>query len=1099
MSVRRETILLEMEDHASREALQAAGAFKVLNSELHSLDGHSTAVSRRLGTLDQRANRLSTSMGKASVALGQTNSRLDAMNSVGLVRFTKQTDTASASIDTFSGRLGVLTQAALVLGPAIAPLGASLVPAVSGLATGMAGAAGAAAAAGLAFAGVGDALDALNEFQLDPTTANLEKLNQALAVLGPAGEGFVRYLDSISGELERLQRTAGSNLFPGLTAGLDSLLALMPRVQVLIGDLAARMGDLAADAGAALAGDQWESFFAFLQTDAAPIFEQFARAAGNVALGLANMTTALSPLSRDFASGMLEASHSFATWTADSSNFQGFIDYVRQVGPQAIDFFTALGEASIALAQAVAPWGSVVLPTLTAALNVFTAIAGSPIGPALTTAALAMLAFNKAAAAGTAIMGRVGPAFGSARSSVVQMRTDLGTVATTWATAGAATERESKKMAAATGRLKGNLAAVGKGAGVIGAVGIAASGAADGIGLTNTAMLGLTGTMAGPWGAAAGAGIGLLLDYKAAQDSAAQAALTWADALDQQTGALTENNLKQVESKITADQLVALQQAGISVTEVTEAVSQGTDAWFAYYESLSGAQQNALLNTDSDFLTGNLNNQLIKMARTADDGAARFDVLGNATENFAEKSSEAARNAARQAAAMDAQRNAARQTAGQFITLGDSLDDATVSLGGWLAEMERSARDLERFGANAQKAARRGLDNGLIASLNEAGPAGARRMAQLANATDAEIARANAAWRRGQAAIENYVNMRVPPKKVTVDISSAVSNVRAVQAVIDSLRGKTVTVTTMQKTIYGAGKMASIAAAQGKADGGEIMGPRYPYGDKILMLGAPGEEVISNRYGQADRFRADRAAGRIPAYADGGTVGIFPSYATGGTVRAASAPMSLERALERHGKRLEVALGKAEKAVDRARDRVDYRNGKRDAVRSAVTGSLNRNWMGDGNEDVWSGATRSGTVAYAQQQWKKQSADSTKLARTIANLRKNGAGDAFIAEILNSSDPLAAAEMFNKQSVAGLRHSQSLYLSATRATASAATSTSAIYADEQKKATAELRTLNQRVHGLEKAINRNHKESERTRKRESSRKAAAKGSRSQHR
>jgi hypothetical protein len=57
------------------------------------------------------------------------------------------------------------------------------------------------------------------------------------------------------------------------------------------------------------------------------------------------------------------------------------------------------------------------------------------------------------------------------------------------------------------------------------------------------------------------------------------------------------------------------------------------------------------------------------------------------------------------------------------------------------------------------------------------------------------------------------------------------------------------------------------------ASGGTIAGSRSPYGDKVLVWAAPGEEMITNRNGEADRFRADRASGRIPAYASGGTVG----------------------------------------------------------------------------------------------------------------------------------------------------------------------------------------------------------------------------------
>ncbi|MER6973563.1 hypothetical protein ABT304_21040 [Nocardioides sp. NPDC000445] len=1063
MGVKRELIILELEDRASREALEAAAAFKTLGGSINRLSG--------VASTNSRAFR---SMGRDVDGMGASFIR------------------AGTSIDTFSGRLSVLGQSALVLGPALAPIGATMVPAVAGLASGLAGAAGAAAAAGLAFAGVGDALGALNAYQLEPTTANLEKLNQAMAVLGPAGEGFVRYLDSIGGSLERLQRIAGAHMFPGMQAGLESLLGIMPRAESLVAEFSARLGNLSADAGAALGGPEWDSFFAFLQRDAAPIFDEFARSAGNVALGFGNLMAAFAPLSRDFASGMLEASRAFAAWSADSSRFEGFIDYVRQVGPQATEFFVALGEASVALVQAIAPWGSVVLPALTAALNVFTAIADSPIGPALTTAALGFLAFNKAAAASTAIMGRFGPAVGGMSASFGQMRADLGTVATTWATAGAASERESKKMAAATGRLKSNMATIGKGAAGVGAVGVAASGAAQGIGLQNTAMLGLAGTMAGPWGAAAGVGVGLLLDFKAAQDSAKQSASDFAAALDQQTGALTQTNHAMALDALSAEQLQIFKDAGVSIQEMTNAALVGGETWERFRAEMVAANPEFtnsaygwnFMATEAERAMGAIDG----VAKQSAEGRKEFQLEKPAKDAAADSTTRYAAAAREAAAAIEAERNAARATGRQFVGLGKSLDDAKVSLGGWLAEMEKSARDLERFGANAQRAARRGLDNGLIASLNEAGPAGARRMAQLANATDAEIARANAAWRRGQAAIQNYVNTRVPPKQITVDISQAVSNVRAVQAVINSLQGKTVTVTTLQKSIYMSGKQSSIAKGNwpDMADGGTILGARYPYGDKVFIHAAPGEEIISNRYGQADQFRADRAAGRIPAYANGGTVGI-PAYANGGTVQG-SPTKSLER-----------SLGRLEKAVDRQRDRLDFWNNKRSELRSDVSNSLKLDWLSGGSSNPFSGAGMSGTAAFAQQQWAKQRDNSRLLSRTIANLRKNGAGDAFIAEVLRSEDPLAAAQMFNRQSKGGMLHSQSLFLQATRATASAANSTSSIYADEQRAATSVLRRMDKRVAGLEKAINRNHKDANRSRDKNGARKAVSSGSRSRTR
>ena len=1096
----------------------------------------------------------------------------------------------SADIDKYSGRLKVLTQIGVGLGPALVPAFAALAPAVTGVVTGLAGAAGAAAAAGLAFAGVGDALGALNAFQLEPSAANFEKLQQAMDELGPSGEKFVRYLDSIGGEIESLQRVAGDNMFPGMTAGLQSLMGLMPRVETLVGDLAERMGRLSADAGEALAGPEWDAFFSFLQSDAGPIFEQFARSIGNLALGFGNMMVAFAPLSHDFAGGMLEASRAFAAWSSDTSNFTEFIDYVRKIGPQVGDFMGSLVDAVVALTAAVAPWGSVVLPALTVALDLFTAIAGSPIGPALTSAAVAMLALNKAVAVGGPLMGKVGGSFTGARTSIKQMGADLGTVATTWATAGAATERESKKMTAATSRLKGNMAAIGKGAGVVGAIGIAATGAAEGVGLQNTAMLGLAGTMAGPWGAAAGAGVGLILDMKAAQDQVAEAAKSFASTLDTQTGALTSNSEAWVQQQLSADQAKALVDAGLDLDTVTKKVAEGSDSWIAYRESmnLSGSGKGALFRDDAEDAAAALD----RIAGEADKGHSSWGLWSDATNDAGASAQAAVSSLNELTAAQQAQTQASLAAIDAGTAYGDALDKASKqaesaeqgfnkfteagrnnrtamtnligsynkqdaatknSVKGYrearaaIAELGRDMglsaeriRDLQsklekpaslRVNTQEAQAAIRGaktafesLPGEVMSEISTRGVP--RTMAQV----DALVRKYNLTEEERQALITlkdaasaglgNILTLigRVKGKTVTIGVNtgSAVSNVAAVQAVINSLSGKTVDITTVQRTVYATGKMSNYAQGQWgkpKADGGEVMGERHPYGDKVLTMLAPGEEVITNRHGEADRFRADRAAGRIPAYADGGTIAAH-GYASGGEVKAkgwgkvtlspqgwanmADAMGKHAKALDRHGNRLERSLKSAEKSVDKAKDRLDYWNDKRDALKSQVTGSLKRDWFTSDNS-VWSSSGVGGTAAFAQQQWRAQITDSKKLAATVANLRKNGAGDRFIAEILNSEDPLAAAQMFNKQTKSGMRQSQSLFLSASRATASAANSTSAIYADEQRKSTAQLRTANKRLASIEKAINRNHKAAEATRKKQSAAKAVSKGKRAQTR
>src|SRR5699024_7981064 len=89
-------------------------------------------------------------------------------------------------LDRTQSEMGLLVSSSLALGPALVPLGATAVPGVAGLASQLRCAAAAAGAAGLAFYGLGDALGAVNEYQLYPSAQTLEKLSESLRTVGPA-------------------------------------------------------------------------------------------------------------------------------------------------------------------------------------------------------------------------------------------------------------------------------------------------------------------------------------------------------------------------------------------------------------------------------------------------------------------------------------------------------------------------------------------------------------------------------------------------------------------------------------------------------------------------------------------------------------------------------------------------------------------------------------------------------------------------------------------------------------------------------------------------------------------------------------------------
>lgn len=216
----------------------------------------------------------------------------------------------------------------------------------------------------------------------------------------------------------------------------------------------------------------------------------------------------------------------------------------------------------------------------------------------------------------------------------------------------------------------------------------------------------------------------------------------------------------------------------------TASASEAESAFEALAKSqdLSAAKQKELLGLLPQYkeaLAGAENQTRLTAGATSD--------LGAATSGLVPPTAEAIKAQEKLAEAQQKLRQEARGTGQAFVGLGDSASDAKVSLNSWIEDMQEQAQALRNFTANARTAADRGLRQGLIAALQEMGPAGAMRLQQLANASKSEIGKANQAWRSGQDAMRAYVNFKVPPKKIEVDAGAALATVNSLQAKLNAL------------------------------------------------------------------------------------------------------------------------------------------------------------------------------------------------------------------------------------------------------------------------------------------------------------------------
>lgn len=323
----------------------------------------------------------------------------------------KSSTRASKEVDQFSGRLALLRDTAITMGPALVPLGAAAIGTLPALAAGFGAVAGGVGVTVLAMQGLGDATKALNEASLNPTTENLAAARDELAKIGPVAADFAIYLQRIKPQLLDIQNIARAGFLPGLEAGIENILSRGPQVEAIVGDLSRAVGDLITEAGAGIDGPAFDGFFEYLEREAGPILMSVGRSIGNVATGIANMLVGFAPVTSDFTGGLERMTRSFAQWSKgleDNAGFQQFVSYIRESGPQAIALLGGLVKAVAGLAQAAAPLGSTLLPVLTQLVEAFAAVASSPIGGPLLTAAAAMTVVSRATSAAEIAMTRFG-------------------------------------------------------------------------------------------------------------------------------------------------------------------------------------------------------------------------------------------------------------------------------------------------------------------------------------------------------------------------------------------------------------------------------------------------------------------------------------------------------------------------------------------------------------------------------------------------------------------------------------------------------------------------------------------------------------------
>lgn len=444
----------------------------------------------------------------------------------------RRTESAGAEVDKLSGRLRIALDVLALIGPAAVPLAAVALPAVTGLASQTALLAVAGGAAMLALAGTADALKAVETARLDPTAANLEKMRDALAELPADARAFVAELDSMRPMLDQLQDAAASGMFgPGGLDNITELRGMLGPVSNLIEEAAGSLGHMASEGIDAFDSERGREFVRFLTGEVRNGVTDFLSTVGNLTAGMGELWMGFQPVNNDFGDWLLDNSRDFKAWAREideTESYEEFIDYIRDNGPAVADALGSIGDMTVQLVQAAAPMGGPALQGITLFADAVAAILDSPIGPSLIAGAGAAALLNRGLQLTTSLLGKMGVQSATGRlggpgGMIATLNTEsrkaIGTLpalGTRLRYLGQSAQYASRETIAAREATKGYAKAAGGAAAGIAALAVLSTDTGRGLGVTNTALLGLTGSMLGPWGAAAGAMIGTVIDSRKA-------------------------------------------------------------------------------------------------------------------------------------------------------------------------------------------------------------------------------------------------------------------------------------------------------------------------------------------------------------------------------------------------------------------------------------------------------------------------------------------------------------------------------------------------------------------------------------------------------
>lgn len=196
----------------------------------------------------------------------------------------------------------------------------------------------------------------------------LNKVNEAMSQLSPAGREFVKFLfTEMKPALDQLKSTAQENLLPGVEQALKNLKPLLPQINQLIAVFGQALGQIAIKIVAALNGPSFQKFLNYLITEGPKILGYL------VTIGLSlfdiftTLIVAFGPSTDQILGGLASFTAGLAAFLeqfVQSDDFKQFMQYLLDNGPLIASLLLEIAIVTLKLLIAFAPLGGIILEGL---------------------------------------------------------------------------------------------------------------------------------------------------------------------------------------------------------------------------------------------------------------------------------------------------------------------------------------------------------------------------------------------------------------------------------------------------------------------------------------------------------------------------------------------------------------------------------------------------------------------------------------------------------------------------------------------------------------------------------------------------------------